>query len=211
MKRVIYTFAVCAALAAGLWFFPAFHVVPLKQAQAAREQATFNPADFATKFWRERLTPAFNQAADAPTVLAALAKDPKAAATNYGRTVGLSDAVYFFMRGTGTVVSVEAKGVGVSLRGREGAADLLLKTGLLFGNTVRDATGLMTASEFPNSHEFNDVSTALNRMVESRVIPLLKTNAAVGRPLRFVVCAEVGEDDAGERPLKVIPVSVELP
>ncbi len=211
MKRAISIAAAGAALAVVFWFFPAFHIVSLKQARAAKELATFNAADFAARFWSERLVPALSKAADAQTVLAALANDPKSAATNYGRTPGVSDTVFYFMRGTGTVVSVEARGVGVSLRGAGAEADLLLKTGLLFGNTVRDATGLMTASEFPNSHEFNDVSTALNRIVESRVIPLLKTNAAVGRPLRFVVCAEVGEDDAGERPLKVIPVSVELP
>ena len=211
MKRALSILVACTAMAGVFWFFPAYHIVSLKQAKAAKELGVFNPADFAAKFWRERLTPSLNHAADAQSVLDALAKDPKAAATNYGRTVGMSDTVYYLLRGTGTVVSVEGKGVGVSLHGASGEADLLLKTGLLFGNTVRDATGLLTASEFPNSQEFNDVSTELNRIVESQIIPSLRTNAATGRALRFVVCAEISEDEAGGRPLKVIPIRAEFP
>lgn len=209
MKRAIYIGATCLVLGAVLWIFPPFRVVPLKQIEAARAQTVFNAAEFAAKFWRERLGPALNSAPDAAMVLEALAKDSKSASTNYGRTIGMSDTVFYLMRGTGVVVSAEAKGVGVTLRG--GEADLLLKTGLLFGNTVRDATGQLGASEFPNSQQFNDVSTELNRIVESQIIPSLKTNAATGRALRFVVCAEISEDDAEERPLKVIPIRVEFP
>lgn len=210
MKRAVSILVGCAVLATILWLFPAFHIVPLKQAQAAKASGVFNPTDFATKFWRERLTPALKNAADAQTVLDALAKDPKAAATAYGRTVGISDTAHYFIRGTGTVVAVEGKGVSVSLHGPDAKPDLLLKTGLLSGNTVRDATGLLTASEFPNSQNFNDISTELNRIVESQVLPDLKTNATAGRKLIFTVCAEVSEDDAGDRPLKVIPVQAEL-
>ena len=210
MKRFAFILIGAVVLALICWMLPPFHVVSLQQAETAKAQGVFNPEDYAAKFWSERLTPALSKATDAQTVLDAMAKDPKSAATNFGRTVGVGDAVYFFMRGTGTVVSVEARGVGVSLNGAGAEADMLIKTGLLFGNTVRDATGLLNASEFPNSHDFNDVSIELNRIVESRVISQLKTNAVVGRIIRFAVCAEVSEDDMGERPLKVVPVNMEL-
>jgi len=210
MKRVVSIFVGCFVLAIIFWLFPPFHIVSLKQAQAEKAKGAFNAADFASEFWRKRLPPALQQAADVQTVLDALAKDPKAAATAYGRTVGISDTAYYFIRGTGTVVSVETKGVGISLRSPDGKPDLLIKTGLLSGNTVRDATGLVNASEYPNSQNFNDISTELNRIVESQVIPDLKTNATVGRKLAFTVCAEVGEDEAGDRPLKVIPVMAEV-
>jgi len=210
MKRPVFILAACAVLAVVFWFFPPFHVVSLKQAQAEKTKGAFNAADFASEFWRTRLTPALKQAADAQTVLDALTKDAKAAATTYGRTVGISDTCYYFIRGTGMVVSVETKGIGLALQGSDGKPDLLIKTGLLSGNTVRDATGLLSASEFPNSQNFNDISTELNRIVESQVIPNLKTNATTGRKLAFTVCAEIVEDEAGDRPLKVIPLQADL-
>jgi len=210
MKRAVSILVGCIVLAIVFWLFPAFHIVSLKQAQAEKTKGVFNAADFASEFWRKRLPPALKQAADAQTVLDALTKDAKTAATTYGRTVGISDTSYYFIRGTGTVVSVVAKGIGVTLHGPDGKPDLLIKTGLLSGNTVRDATGLVNASEFPNSQNFNDISTELNRIVESQVIPNLKTNATAGRKLSFAVCAELSEDDAADRPLKVIPVLAEL-
>ncbi len=210
MKRGASIVAVCAALAVVFWIFPAFHVVSLKQAQAEKAARVFNAADFAAQCWRERLAPALDKAPAAATVLAALNNDPKAATTNFGRTVGMSDTTYYLMRGAGTIVSLNG-GVGIVLRSGATEPELLLKTGLLFGNTVRDASGLFQPDEFQNSKEFNDVSTELNRIVEAQVIPVLKTNATVGRMVRFVVCAEVTEDDAGERPLKAIPVRVEFP
>lgn len=210
MKRAVSSLVACVLLAIVFWLFPAFHVVSLKQAQAEKMKGAFNAADFASEFWHQRLPSALKQTADAQTVLDALAKDPKAAAATFGRTVGISDTAFYFIRGTGTVVSLESKGIGVALHGPGDKPDLLIKTGLLSGNTVRDATGLVNASEFPNSQNFNDISTELNRIVESQILPSLKTNAAPGRKLSFTVCAEVSEDEAGDRPLKVIPVLVEV-
>lgn len=210
LKRAGYIFTVCASLAVLLWFFPAFHVVPLKQAMAAKEQGVFNAADFAAKFWNERLSPALSHAPDAATILAALDQNPKAAATNYGHTPGMSDTVYYFMRGTGTVVSVESHGVGVVVRDGTTKPDLLLKTGLLFGNTVRDATGLLSAGDFPNSQNFNDVSTELNRRVEARVQPALRTEARVGATVIFAGCLELAEEESDARPLKLVPLQIEF-
>jgi predicted lipoprotein len=81
---------------------------------------------------------------------------------------------------------------------------------MVFGNTVRDATGLLDMDSFPNSQHFNDLSTELNRIVETRVLPGLRDRAEVGRKVRFVGCAEVARDARRRKPLKVVPVRVEI-
>lgn len=78
-----------------------------------------------------------------------------------GRTLGLSSSTLFFLRGSGHVVSVSKKGVAFALKDGGDTADILLPTGLLFGNAVRDGTGLLDASAFPNSQNCNDLSTEL--------------------------------------------------
>jgi predicted lipoprotein len=220
MRRCGFIAGLIVGFGALCWVAPPFRIVPLQRAQAAKAQAAFNPVDYAARFWTERLLPSLDKAPDAATLLQALAANPRAAATNYGRTLGMSDAVFYLLRGTGTVVSVEPKGVGVvcspgfsrsaSAEASPNDATLLLKTGLLFGNTVRDATGLLSASAFPNSQDFNDLSTELNHIVETQVFRDLKTKAAAGRKIRFVVAAEVEADTEVEQPLKVIPLRVEF-
>ena len=53
-------------------------------------------------------------------------------------------------------------------------AEITLQTGLVFGDAIRDGTGLLNASDYPNSQDFNDISAALNHLVETRVLPDLR-------------------------------------
>ena len=146
MRRSIAILVLALLIAAIGWIFPLFHVVPLRESRAAATKQGFDPDTYAAEFWRAKLMPTFGQAADAKTVLDGLRRDPAATAKQYGRTLGLSDAVLYFLRGEGTVVTVEDRGIAVTLGGPGAPADVLLKTGLLFGNTVRDASGLIEVS-----------------------------------------------------------------
>jgi predicted lipoprotein len=210
MKRALLAVVALGLLAGVFRFVPLFHLVPLKQEQGRQAAAEFNPTNFATAFWNDKLLKSLERAADAGQVLAALASDPQKARTQFGRTLGISSSTLFFLRGTGRVVSVTKKGVALTLKDDGDTADILLPTGLLFGNTVRDGTGLLDASAFPNSQNFNDLSTELNHMIETTLLPKLREQAKVGVKISFAGCAEVAEEDADARPLKVIPVSVKL-
>jgi len=202
----------CGIVAFGLlcWLFPPFRIVPLKQAQAEAKLAVFDAPAFAANFWTNRLIPALGRAADATRVLDALARDPRHAREQFGRSVGLSSSCYFFLRGAGTVVSAGAKGVGLALTNSAPEPDVRLLTGLLFGNAVRDATGLLDPGQFANSQHFNDLATELNRIVETRVLPQLREQALPGRRLRFVGCVELDEGAEVSRPLAIVPVQVSV-
>jgi predicted lipoprotein len=210
MKRTVRAVVVLGLLAGVFRFVPLFHLVSLKREQGLQAAAEFNPTNFAAAFWNDKLLKSLDRAADAGQVLTALAADPQKARTQFGRTLGISSSTLFFLRGTGRIVSVTKKGVALTLKDDGDTADILLPTGLLFGNTVRDGTGLLNASAFPNSQNFNDLSTELNRMVETTLLPKLREQAKVGVKISFAGCAEVAEEDADVKPLKVIPVSVKL-
>jgi predicted lipoprotein len=210
MKRAVLAVVALGLLAGVFRFVPLFHLVSLQQVQSRQAATEFNPTNFATAFWNDKLLKSLERAADAGQVLAALAADPQKARTQFGRTLGISSSTLFFLRGTGRIVGVTKKGVALTLKDDGDTADILLPTGLLFGNTVRDGTGLLDASAFPNSQNFNDLSTELNRIVETTLLPKLREQAKVGMNISFVGCAEVAEEDADVKPLKVIPVSVKL-
>jgi predicted lipoprotein len=184
-----------------------FHIVPLKEREAKRQAEAFDAANFAADFWDERLAPAFVDATDAASVLAALGDDPAAARQKFGRTIGLSRATFFFVRGRGTIVAVEKSRVGVTLADDRASADLWLTTGPVFGNAVRDAPGLLRSEDFSKSQDFNELAAKLNALVEARVLPRLRKAAKVGAPIEFVACVEVGGGSVTQ-PLEMIPFSV---
>jgi predicted lipoprotein len=210
MKRIGLTS--CCLLLAGafFWFFPLFHVVHIDNSSLVEHETDFNAADFAKMFWKNQLTPSLTQAPDAAAVLAALGANAASARTNFGRKVGVSRASLYVVRGSGSVVSVDKKGIGVALGDESKRADVLLQTGLLFGNTVRDATGLLDASNFSDSRQFNEVSTELNRIAEAEVLSPLKHKATVGGHITFAGCMELPDESEISRPLNLIPLQARI-
>jgi predicted lipoprotein len=202
---------VALVAAAGFcWIFPPFHIRSLTQVRVARASLHFSATDFADRFWKEQLLPSLDRAAEAGKVLAAIAGNPQKAQEQFGRSVGISSSYYFFVRGTGRVITVDDAGVGLSLKGESNAVDVLVPLGLVFGNAVRDGTGLLDASAFPNSQEFNDISAGLNHIVETQVMPELQRIAAPGKRVQFAGCVEVADADTDLKPLKLVPVFVKL-
>ncbi|MBI5768813.1 MAG: DUF2291 family protein [Verrucomicrobia bacterium] len=205
--------AVCVSGIA-LCFFPLFRVVPLQTKGAVATAAVtgsgdaapaaFDPAAFTEKFWRERLTPAAARATDSTALVPALRRDPAAAAKQFARVAGVGGSGYYFFRGTGRVTAVERNRVLLDLDG----VTVALGTGPLFGNTVRDGTGLLNVNDFPGLAEFNALSAELNRLVEAQVFPVLRERARVGATLAFAGCAEAPESIESGPLLVVVPVEI---
>jgi predicted lipoprotein len=195
-----------------VYFLPLFNVVPLRQAGPRAAAAAFDPAAVVDRFWTERLIPGAARAIDAADLVAAMHQDRESARRAYGRRVGLGGAnYYYFVAGTGRVVSVGKDSVGLSLRDGQPDVQVALETGNVFGNAVRDGTGLLNVNDFPNSQDFNALSSQINRRIEQQVLPELRKRAAVGARVRFVGCAEVMDEDTDLHPLRVVPFIAAAP
>lgn len=188
------------------WLFPLFHIVPLETATAEKAAATFNATRFAETFWTNQLVPAFDKSIKADVLLAAIQADPVAAKKKFSRSIGLSDSYFYFVSGTGRVVDISDDAVSLAVTEGSTNAEISLQSNLIFGDAIRDGTGLLNASTFPNSQDFNDISAALNHIVETRVLPALRQQAKVGAKISFAGCAEVDDESADLKPLKVVPI-----
>jgi predicted lipoprotein len=205
-RRLIIGTTVAAGAAALTYFLPLFHVVPLSQ---SGQRADFEPAAFVDRFWTEELIPGAALAVDATELVAALREDRQSARETHGRSVGLGGVYYYFVAGSGRVVSVEKDSVGLALRDGQDQVEVLLEAGNIFGNAVRDGTGLLDANDFPNSQDFNALSSEINRRIEEQVLPVLRT-VAVGASIRFVGCAEIMDEETDLHPLRVVPFMAEV-
>lgn len=206
MRPLLWLIAI--VLTAGIcWRFPLFHVVTLKQAQQEKAAATFDPKDFAEKFWDERLLKSLNQAVKAEVLLPAIQADATAARTNSSHNLGVSESYTYFVSGAGRVLAVTDDEISLAISAGATNAEVSLQVGLLFSNAVRDGTGLLSVNDFPNSQDFNAISEALNRIIEARVQPKLRETAKVGATIRFTGCAEVNDESSDLKPLKLIPIA----
>ena len=188
------------------WRFPLFHAVTLKTATAEKAAATFNATQFAGTFWTSQLLTSLEKTVKAEMLLPAIQSNAAAAKKKFSRSVGLSEGYFYFVSGSGRVVVVSDDEISLAVTDGSTNAEVSFQTGLIFGNALRDGTGLLNASDYPNSQDFNDISAALNHLVEARTLPKLREQAKVGAKISFVGCAEVDDESTDLKPLKIIPV-----
>ena len=152
-----------------------------------------------------------DRAVDAGELLAALSSDPADAASRFGHRLGLSGNASYFVSGTGRITDVENGIIKIALQDSDKAA-VVIDTGPVFGNAIRDGSGLLDVSKFPNSQDFNALSSEINRRVEESVFPLLKEKATVGTSVHFVGGVDIADSEAAAgAPLNLVPVTIEFP
>jgi predicted lipoprotein len=191
-----------------LLVFPPFRLVRVGS-DAPAPTAVFDPVAYAERFWAEELRPAAEDAPSLGPVVLAVRADPTDAADRYARKVGEGTTRYFFVRGAGRVIAVESSRLLVEVEEAPGAI-VALRTGPVFGNAIRDGTGLLDLNDVPGLAEFNALSSELNRIVERDVLPVLRGGIEPGTRVTFAGCAPAPERiDAG--PLLVfVPVFAEV-
>jgi len=193
-----------------LYLVPPFHIVPLEAARSESAATAFDAGSFVETFWTDQLLESADKAVDAGELLAAFEADPADAVQRYGHRLGLSGASSYFVSGSGHIIAVDDRAVSIALDGGDMAA-VLIETGPLFGNAVRDGSGMLDVSDFPNSQDFNALSSEINRRVEERVFPGLKQKADIGVLVKFVGGVEIADVEKRFSPLKLVPVVVEFP
>jgi predicted lipoprotein len=181
--------AIVAIVVCCLW--PPFTVVSLQNAREAEAKATFNPEQFAQAIWDNEFSSLANAAPNIGIVAQVLDQNPDEAISAYGKTWGLGGSTYFTVEGEGRVTAIHKDKIDLEVEGMPPGVNVVLLTDRIFGNTVRNASGLVNPSDFPNSQDLNSVSIALNNLVMSGVLVPLRYSAKVDDLVRFLGCIEI--------------------
>jgi predicted lipoprotein len=208
MKRFRLGFVIVLLIAGFCLAFPPIRIKSKTARQQAVAESTFQAATFVEKFWNENLLAASGQAVEAEKVLGVIAENPSKVREQFGRTVGISSSYGLHIRGKGRVVSVSEDAVGLAVLRQDDVADVTIPLGFVFSNIVRDGTGLLDSSNYPNAQQFNEISAELNKIVEEKVMPEVTRLAEIGKVLEFVGCVEVEDEETDLMPLEVVPISV---
>jgi predicted lipoprotein len=215
-RRWVWPAVLAGATALLFAVYPPFRVVPLRPDAGAAAQAgpaAFDAAAAAAQFWETELQPAARTDATALADLVRdLRADPAGARATHGRVVGVGGRAYYFVQGSGRLLARERSLLILEPAGAPGTR-LALRTGPVFGNTVRDASGRLDVNAFPGLTEFNALAAALNLLVEERVLPALRADLPEGATIDFAGAVEVPADlpaDPAAPLLAFIPIRAEV-
>src|SRR5262245_49258255 len=99
MNRLVGTIIGIALGGTVCWFFPLFYVVPLERVTKEKAAATFDPQEFALKFWNDPLRKSLDKAVKAEVLLPAIQADAAAAKKKFSRSIGVGESYTYFLSG----------------------------------------------------------------------------------------------------------------
>jgi len=204
--KLIKTILITVAFAIVAWNSVYFR--NLDEVRGSRVAKDFNAGQFASTFWTSKLPGAVDKAVDLTALTTLISTNEKKAFDDHSHALGIGNLRYFLVRGKGVVESVEDDNVIIVLD--DSKQQVVLATEFIFGNAVRDASGLISINEFTNTMDFNNVSAEINKIIRESVLPEFKKNVKAGEAVGFVGAIELNREHPDLTDIEVIPVQLTI-
>lgn len=206
MKKKMIRYGIVAA-AIIIAFTNSVYFRSLAEVKASETAKKFDPASYANNFWNNELTPNLQQAIEIDRLIPKLHNEKEVAFDTYSNALGIGNIRYFLVSGEGKVRSVNTN--DVSLVTGDGH-ELKIATEYIFGNAVRDASGMIDINEFTNTMDFNNISAEINRIIRNNVVPPFVERVKEGDRVLLVGAIELNQEHMNLNTIEVIPVKVEI-
>ena len=171
------------------------------------ENQVFDVEGYVENVWQNHLPDRMEEAIEVKDLLRSLNENPDETFENHSFKLGISNTHYFYIKADGIIDAVGDESVTVSVNDH---TDLELETVFIFGNAVRDGSGLVNIDDFLNMMDFNMVAVYLNRRIKSEVVDPFRKIVKKGMKVNLIGAVEISRIDMHLDPLKVIPVKIEL-
>ena len=206
-KGLKYGFSLLLLLIIG---YNSVYIKDLNEVKAAAAAGKFNAAEYAQKFWQEKLTPGLTKAVDLPELLQNLQANPDEAFKTHGHALGIGNLKYFLVKGTGQITAISENDVTVTLQPATNDSNIRLQTEFVYGNAIRDALGVINMNDFDNTMDMNNVSAEINKKIRTEIIPPFKAQAKTGNQVQFIGAIELNQAHLRLQEIEIIPVSLAL-
>jgi predicted lipoprotein len=194
-------------LIAGFLLYNSVYIKKLSAVRATTPTA-FDAAAFSKKLFAEQLPARIQSAVPLDTLLRALEANPNEAFDKYTNALAIGNICYSLVQATGRVVAIKDDEVIIQV----GAAPVTihLATEYIYGNAIRDASGLVNVKDFVNTTDLNNISESLNKQVKELILPPFKNSVQKTDSVWFAGALELNKEHVHVQEPEVIPVQVKI-
>lgn len=178
----------------------------LDEVKLASSSKGFDAPAYARNFYQNRLLPRTDSAIETGNLISALKRNPDNAFRDYAHALDIGNIRYFLVRGEGTISSVDEDAVTVALKNDSLKTEVKIATEFVYGNAIRDASGLINLNDFSSTSDFNAVSEETNKIVRKEVVPPFKAKAREGNRIGFWGAIELNQKHLNLDSVEVIPI-----
>jgi len=164
-------------------------------------------AGYASNYFYKQLPAAIAKAPDVDKLIAMIKTDTAAAFKTYGHALAIGTTRYFLVQGKGTIVNIDEDGVEVST---PSGNPVLLATEFVYGNALRDASGLVDINKFSNTMDLNNISAEVDRIVRTKILPAVKPQFKKGSKIIFSGAVGLNQAHLQLEDMEITPVSLKI-
>src|SRR6187402_366512 len=163
----------------GLVAYKSVYVKKLSGMKATTDEK-FNANVFSKKLWEEKLPAKLGSAVELGTLIKASETNPADAFSKYTNALGIGNYRYALIKAEGFVTDINEDDITLQVKLGDSLMAAKLATEFIYGNAIRDASGLVDVKDFSNTMDLNNISEELNKMVRTTILPTFKSAVKKG-------------------------------
>lgn len=193
-------------LIAVIVLFNSVYIQALDEKLAQEKDVEFDAGLFVEGIWENELLKTYESAADLESLIERLNQNPEETFDQESHSLGIGNIAYFKVQAEGIVLQKDENHVIV----RIGEKLIEIETEFIFGNAVRDASGLIQLEDYDKTSDFNSISEAINAKIRTELIPPFVAKIEEGNTLRFQGAVELNKAQLNLNKIEVIPVYLKI-
>lgn len=170
----------------------------------AESSGKFDATAFAKNFLTNQLLPKLESAPDIDELTTLLSTDKNKALDTYSHATAIGNIRYFLVKGQGKIAKINENDLTIQTPKQQ----ITLAMEFIYGNALRDASGLFDITKFTKTADINNVSSELNKLIRASVIFPFRPKAKVGDTVQFAGAIELNKEHLNLNGIEVIPALI---
>jgi predicted lipoprotein len=170
----------------------------------------FDAVAYTQQLWKNRMQGKLDSAVELSTLIKEVEANQQTALDKYGNALGIGNYRYVLVKAMVNVTEIKADELQVQYQFENKQIDAVLATEYIYGNAVRDASGLVTVKDFSNTDDLNGISEAMNDKIRKEVLPSFKKAIQKGQKVKLVAAIELNKAFVKWKGLELIPIQLEI-
>ena len=189
----------------GLVGYNAVYFKKLSEMEA--EAKSFDAPSYAKNLIDHKLQPILDSAITLDFLLTELSTSPAPLFKKHGRSLTIGSSKFFMVKGTGHVTAIDDSGVTVKTDQNN---EVKIATEYIFGNGIRDASGLVNLNDFTNTTDLSNISSEINKIIRKTVVPPFRASVKNGDLVAFTGAIELNQAHLDFKNAELLPVSLKI-
>ena len=174
------------------------------------KSSTFDATAYARQLWQQQLPARMDSAVDLHDFINAISANSEQAFARYSHALAIGNERYSLVSLTGTVYDVGEDETTLIMRHGDTSMSVALATEFIYGNAIRDASGLVDIKNFTSTSDLNNVSEALNKLARTTVIAPFKKQVKRGDTVQVVGAIAFNKAHINVAGLELIPIRLKI-